>query len=173
MTALILALAITQAPVTPPNPEHNLPVVTSPVTNPSVPVIEQGKEVDWATGVFQSAKAAAGEKRWGLLVSILLMACLSLFSWLFIRVQELRDRLKQYMPEVAVTVSILGYVAVALGSLPVGAHVGDWWAVIWPAVKTGLAAVGAYELLVKRVVAVWLPKALELAKKLLAKKAPA
>jgi hypothetical protein len=40
------------------------------------------------------------------------------------------------MPEVALTVSMLGYIAVALQSLPPGAELRDWWDVVGPALKT-------------------------------------
>jgi len=123
-----------------------------------VPTVVPGKEVDFIAATFQSARAAASEKRWGLFVSILLMALLAGFNALLIRSQELRDRVKAYMGEIAVVMALAGYIGIAVASLPVGAHVGDWWAVIWPALKTGFAAIGAYEILVKRVLGVYLPK---------------
>jgi hypothetical protein len=123
-----------------------------------VPIVAQGKELDFVAKTFQEARAAASEKRWGLFVSILLMAFLAGFNALIIRSQDMRDRLRAYMGEVAMGLAILGYIAVALASLPVGAHITDWLAVIWPAVKTGLAAIGAYEFLIKRVLGFWIPK---------------
>lgn len=123
-----------------------------------VPVVVQGRELDFVAKTFQEARAAASEKRWGLFVSILLMAFLAGFNALLIRSQDLRDKLREYMGEIAVGMALLGYIGIAVASLPVGAHITDWWAIIWPAVKTGFAAMGAWEFLAKRVLGFYAPK---------------
>lgn len=153
--------------------EPSTPVAENAITAPggdTVPTIQPGQEVDWAFETLSSLKSAASEKNWGLFVSILLMACLSLFSLIFVRSKELRDKLRGYMPEVALGVSLLGYIGIALGTLQPGASVGDWWGVIWPALKTGLAAVGAHQFLVKRLLKHWGPKLWALVSKLWKKK---
>jgi len=120
--------------------------------------VSPGEEFGFVVKTARLLLGAANEKRWGLFVSILLMAILAGFNTLLIRSRELRDRIKAYLGEVAMTMALLGYIGIALAALPAGAHVADWFAVIWPAVKTGLATVGAYELLAKRLIGFWLPK---------------
>lgn len=175
VTALFLAQAILDPPPVTVTPADAPAYVVDPPPAPApaaeipgvkgVTQIPPGKEIDWATQTAREAWVAAKDGNWGLLVSILLMAALSLFSLLFVRSKEIRDQLRDYMPEVALIVSVLGYVAVALQALPPGAALADWWEVIGPAIKTGAAAVGAYEVIVKRLVQVWAPKLWGLAKR--------
>lgn len=132
--------------------------------------IKPGEEIDWAIKTASALQAAASEKLWGLFASIAIMALLSLFSFVFLRFRDLRTTLRPYMGEVALAVSVLGYIAIGLGTLPAGADLGEWWGVIGPGLKTGLAAVGSYEILLKRVIKIWLPKIWVLLKHLFSKK---
>jgi len=127
--------------------------------------IKPGEEVDFVLKTASALRVAADEKLWGPFASIVIMALLSLFSFVFLRVRDLRDKLKPYMAEVALGISVLGYVALGLGTLPAGANAGEWWGVIGPGIKTGLAAVGGYELLVKRALRHWWPKLWALVKR--------
>ena len=123
-----------------------------------VPTIAPGAEADTVVKVLVELKAAASEKRWGAFVSILLSALLAFANWLLIRSKEAREKVRDFMPEIAIGMALLGYVAIALAALPAGAHVGDWWAVILPALKTGAAAVGLYAFVVKRCLGFYVPK---------------
>lgn len=167
MLSLALALVILQPPAPP--VVATAPALTAEAAQSPVPKIEPGQEIDFVLSTAKALKSAASEKRWGVFVSILLMAFLSIFSAVFVRSKELRERLRDYTPEVAIVVSVLGYVAVAMGSLPPGADIGDWMGVILPAVKTGLAAVGSYEVLVKRLIQHWWPRLVAFAAALWAK----
>lgn len=134
-----------------------------------IPEIKRGKEISWLVSTFKTLRGMANEKRWGPFVSVLLMAFMSLFSFAFLRFGDLRAKLKPYMGEIAMALSVVGYVAIGMGTLEEGATAGDWWGVIAPGVKTGLAAVGGYELLVKRLWRHWGPKLLALAKRAVGK----
>jgi hypothetical protein len=144
-------------------------IVEGPVDTELIREIPPGQEVDWAMETAGKLRSAASEDRWGPFVSVLLMALLSLFSFVFVRSQDLRKAIRPYMPEVAVGTSMLAYIAVAVGTLPPGAEVADWWGVIGPALKTGAAAVGFYDILVKRLLRFWGPKIVRLVKRLLGK----
>jgi hypothetical protein len=145
-------------------------VAVSPGT--PVPTIKPGEEVDWAIATFQAAKAAADQKAWGPFASVILMALLSLFSASVLRFKGLREKLKPYMGEVALATGVLGYIGIAVGALPPGAALSDWGGAVWSGVEIGCAAVGAYELLAKRVLKVYLPKLWAWVSKIWAKKDP-
>jgi len=130
-----------------------------------VPQVAPGQEVDWAVDTFRALRSMANERLWGPFVSVVIMALLSLLSMLILRSREFRDKVKPYMGEIALAASVLGYVAMGLATLPAGADVAAWWGVIGPGIKTGLAAVGGYELLIKRLLQHWLPKLLGLFRK--------
>jgi hypothetical protein len=181
MMTLLLAAALSQSPLVVDEsgslllPADASTEVVAPETPPIVvdhelvPEIQPGAEVDWAMETAGKLRSAASEDRWGPFVSVLLMALLSLFSFVFVRSHDLRKAIRPYMPEVAVGTSMLAYIAVAVGTLPPGAEVADWWGVIGPALKTGAAAVGFYDLLIKRLLRFWGPKLIGLVKRLLGK----
>jgi uncharacterized membrane protein len=158
MHTLILCAALATPAPTPPI-EDGLPDV--------VEQIQPGQEIDWALSTVTTLRNMANERLWGPFVSVVIMALLSLLSFLIVRSKEVRDRLRPYMGEVALAASVLGYVALGVGTLPTGADAGEWWAVIGPGIKTGLAAVGGYELVVKRLLKHWWPKIWGLFKRLL------
>lgn len=175
MTCAVLAMPF---PAMAQDPEPVAPIAESadqPVVDPAtgipsvVPEIKRGDEIGWFVSTLKTLREMANEKRWGPFVSVLLMAMLSLFSFAFLRFRDLREKLKPYMGEIAMALSVVGYASIGMGTLEVGATAGEWWGVIAPGVKTGLAAVGGYELIVKRLWRHWGPKAMALVKKLAAK----
>lgn len=164
------AAPVIETVVAQPTGELAVPVTTSTVIPAALPdVVEEisaGGEVDWAVATVGVMRAAASERLWGPFASVVIMALLSLFSFVFLRWRDLRTSLRPYMGEVALAVSVLGYVALGLSTLPVEADLGAWWAVIGPGIKTGLAAIGGYELIVKRLLKHWAPKLWALVKRL-------
>lgn len=154
--------------------QNRTPIVLAQAPTDAVPdVVEPipaGGEIDWVVATLKAAKSAMDEKLWGPFVSIVIMALLSLFSFLLVRWKEFRERLHPYMGEIALVLSVLGYVAIGVGDLPAGATFGDWWAVVGPGIKTGLAAIGGFEIIGKRILKIYLPKFWALLKKWFGKK---
>lgn len=110
-----------------------------------------GDELGWLTRKAQALKKLADDKAWGPFVSMLIMALMSAFFWALTKVKRLQTWSGKHKGVIVTAATMLGYLMVDLASLAPGASIKEWGSVLGHGAVVGLAAVGGFEVVWKRI----------------------